>query len=462
MNQFTTPDQLQKFFKSNDRIKFSVKVFYVLQFVEENPVFINECGAKWCSDGIHFISNAALLGETLSIKPNTINTNFRSHYFKVISSSTPELISDFPSLTDAKNWKKRINQQYNFSSQTSIDEINSIPCQSLQFLRSLKRNIFDQNFLMPYFRQFQSQENNDSHSNETESSIFSDVPQETLSILLDDHDTLLSTVLLMNKVTNKEKRRSLIIHATEEWIKITGRVSRTNLSIIVDAIMKSYRATYDTLQLRVNVSYLLFSETESTQQDEILTFSQFFDFFLKYGAVSRAAFIIDDLTQKKIESGDQSDLYSSSQEHEDIFSKSNSQTHTFCSSYLCKWFQPTFDASVSRRVLENQPVNTWLLRPSSTPCRFTIHYKRRKSNSATYIEFDPLCPQDEPPFSVMIVEKGIVKANSLHVILFNELGLNENDCLSLDKPNNKIDFSDSPVFLSSFQDDIPSSQQYFD
>lgn len=506
IDKFTNPEQLQMFFKANDRLKFSVKVYYVLQFVEKNPDYINDCGASWCSDKKHFISNSTLLGKTLSIKPNTINTNFRSHSFKIIPVKTLELTNEFNELIDLRNWKKRINQKYNFTNQSYIEEINLIPCQPMQGQKTLKSSIFNQNFgpiislplnyiyqpsqqlqltLQPQ-QQIQAppvqppqppqvqvsslsmQQPVPKRVSPLEYNVYKQVPKETQNLLSEDPNALLNTVILMNKISrNTEKNRSLILHATRDWIKVAGNVSKVEPDVITDAIISNYQKYPESKNLRSNISYLLLSQTESTQQEEVLSFDQFCEFFLRYGPISKAAGYIDDLTISRYEQ----DFPFGSSEQE----IQSNDSQSLLPSHFRPYFQPSFSSIVAKKILDGQPVHAWLLRPSSTPSKFTVQYKESEKGKqiiyATYIEFNPLATDDEKPFCVSIENVGMVGANSWNEILFDIMKLDAENSISLnirEKNSHSSLWNDqlnegSPLLLSPSQLDsqLSSSQRYF-
>lgn len=450
----------------------------MLQFVARKPEYLNVCGAAWCSDGKHFISNSTILGKTLNIKPNTINTNFRSHFFKIIPSKSPDLTKEFPDITDMRNWKKRVNEMYGFNSSSYIEDINLIPCQPIPSPKSSRRNnLFNQNYSPSLFslslnyaypQQINNCSNGPSVSPQTPvrngpeigCNIYKNLPAETQQLLSSDQDTMLNTVILMNKISNDlEKNRVLAVFATNDWIQVAGNVSKVEPDVIVDAIYQSYDKRAESMFLRTNISYLLLFDIESTQQEELLSFDKFFDFFLRYGPISKAASYINDLTVSKYEQG--------------FFSSQDQSFDSQSSSNFRPWFQPSFTASVSKRILEGQPVHSWLLRPSSTPGKFTVQYKEmnkgKKSVFATYIEFNPLADQDEKPFSVLVDKVGMVGADSWNEILFDIMKLDADNCISLNVQSKSSSiWSDqinegSPFLLSPMQVDlqISSSQQRF-
>lgn len=204
----------------------------------------------------------------------------------------------------------------------------------------------------------------------------------------------------------------------------TTAINSSCWNMIINAIMS-------------NISYLLLFQFESTQQQEDgLMFSQFFDFFFRYGTIKNAAKNVSDLTQMKIDKVQQleqsQDIFSCFKSQDQESNRNNSNNYnvsdsqsflSFLQSCFCSWFQPSLNASVAKKLLENQHQNTWLLRPSSRSSKFTIHYKvcATKSSSssyATYIDFNPLCGKDETAFTVLTDRNTVVGANSLHEILF--------------------------------------------
>ena len=129
--EFETVEQLKEYLNSDTstrRMKFAVRVFYVLQRTKQHPDEMMKTGAIWCHDGIHFICNSQLLGEFLLIKPNTINTNFRSHSFTIENNQPPAIISEFPMLRDIRNWRKRYNPYYQFTANSKESDVVAIPC----------------------------------------------------------------------------------------------------------------------------------------------------------------------------------------------------------------------------------------------------------------------------------------------------------------------------------------------
>lgn len=496
MDKITTPEQLKKFLKDNDRIKFSTKVFYVLQFVKNHPEFSNECGASWCSDGTHFISNSSLLGNILSIKPNTINTNFRSHAFNIIHSKALELSPEFPNLPDIKNWKKRINPKYNFTQQSFIEDINLIPCQPITNLKNQREKILNQNYngnalSVPYKLSFQpsvppitdpinfqnetaiSQQITTNYNKMANIPTSMQLPPEAQQILANDPDVLFNTTFLLNKIKNNRNRNNLLIsYATREWIQIAGNASRVDTNKIIDTILANFLNQGENPQLKANITYLLLFQTESTQQEEEgTTFDQFLNFFLRYGSLTKAASYINDLT---LYNSTSSDFISGSPTQDNQY-QTYSQKSSFCTSQFHQWFQPSFNAAVSTKMLEGKSLNTWLLRPSSTPGKFTVHYKSngsgKNSVSATYVEFNPINGTNEHPFSVQIEGIGMVGADSWNSILFEVMKLDPANGIYMDAPNpsQHTGWSDplleqvSPFYLTPSQNELAlsSSQRYF-
>lgn len=488
---FKSPEELILYFKSNDRIKFTVKLFYVLQFVEKYPEYQNDCGTSWCSDGRNFISNPIILGKTLSIKPNTINANFRSHGFAIIPVKFEELSAEFPNLSDVKNWKKRINHQYNFCSTSFIDEVKQIPCRPFPSLKSLEKSFFISNtpcanyvaiplkiVSKPPINEHKDTKNDDVNQeiknnilNNINNQISFQMPPETQSLLSNDNNTYFDTGILMNKISNNiEMSCFLTLSATKDWIQIVGNVSKADPNQVVEAIAANYQTLPQYTQLKANILYLLLSHSKLTHQpDKSLSFDQFLNFFLRYGCISKAASYINDLTVFSNNSSAFSLYSSSSSENSQDSNYLDSQPASLFASKFQTWFQPSFNAATSIKILENQPLKTWLLRPSSKPGRFTLHYKSsKKCVSATYIEFNPMNALNEPPLKVMVENEGFSGALNWNSMLFDVMKLNLENSFSLESLNNQSNNSmwndkliDQPpqIFLSSSQVELNNNSQ---
>ena len=136
----------------------------MLHFVTRKPEYLNECGAAWCSDGKH----------------------------------------------------------------SYIEDINLIPCQPIPSPKSSRRNnLFNQNyspsvFSLPlsyaYPQQLNNQQTSARNGPEIGCNIYKNLPVETQQLLSSDQDTMLNTVILMNKISNDlEKNRVLAVFATNDW-----------------------------------------------------------------------------------------------------------------------------------------------------------------------------------------------------------------------------------------------------
>ena len=94
LNRFTGPDvTIQEFenqLKQHTRIKFASKILATLKFVENHESYTGTIGICWCQDGRHFLCNSKILGNFLSLKSNSINTNFREHGFTICQHSQAE------------------------------------------------------------------------------------------------------------------------------------------------------------------------------------------------------------------------------------------------------------------------------------------------------------------------------------------------------------------------------------
>ena len=108
------------------KIKFSLKVWYCLQYTLIFPETVNIVGVIWRKDHRHFLVNSKILSAFMDIKPNSVNTNFRHHGFDIIPMEGPTISLEFPQLENTRSWKQRYLEC--FSATTSISDILQIPC----------------------------------------------------------------------------------------------------------------------------------------------------------------------------------------------------------------------------------------------------------------------------------------------------------------------------------------------
>ena len=124
-----TTEELKTFVSHNyfsGRTLYVVRVFYCLQYVKKHPEAMEEVGTSWCENGNYFISNSKKLGDFLSLKSNTINTNFRDHGFKIVGDNAELVKNHFSNLSDRAHWKIRFHELCKFNCDSNIDEVKNI------------------------------------------------------------------------------------------------------------------------------------------------------------------------------------------------------------------------------------------------------------------------------------------------------------------------------------------------
>lgn len=119
MNAIQDVFQLRTFLhkeKEGMEARFVVKVFYILKLTR-NEADANITGLIWAPDKMHFYTNSRLLGLYLSIKPNSINTNFRLYGFKLVPVNQREIAQIFPTCLSGK-WMRRRSEAFSFTDMT--------------------------------------------------------------------------------------------------------------------------------------------------------------------------------------------------------------------------------------------------------------------------------------------------------------------------------------------------------
>ena len=268
-------EELKNIVCSNNRMKFMVKVLYVLQFIEKYPIFLEQVGASWWFDGIHFIVNSKTLGEFLNLQPNSINTNFRDHGFQILSCSFSEIQEKFPNLSNPKQWKKRITNYNPFSNKISLIDVEKIPLiNSEQPLITQSPIIFSNNDVIP---------------NETYPLLYS---QNIISI----KKTLCSLPLSF------ETQKNLLIITTNYWKKKIGNIQFCNIKEAYNKFFDFITDNLKSLIIRTNFFYLINNENNLSQYDNLdknninITFEQYFNLFLRYGSPKGDLTLIEEVS----------------------------------------------------------------------------------------------------------------------------------------------------------------------
>ena len=441
-DEISTPEQLKDFLTINQKMKFTVKLFKILEFTWLHREYATECGAFWCEDKEHFISHALILGKFLGIKANSINTNFRMLGFRIVQSNYEENLENLYGIHDPKNWKKRINNMYRFNGKCSIDDIKLIPCSSQKPEQKKEKHIGN-SIEKSYQKEFMG------------------LPRQTRNVLNNDFEEFVKVKCILNKMNGVMEHKLFVLsRITYDWIKIANYNSRVNSSLVLDEIC-SYVIMEENIfkQLRINILCLikqiicpydnpnndlmnLKNSQSVTDNLEEITFSQFFEFSIRYGLATEAANFVKEL----------SDFQYAFPE----FSYSNQIN---LSPQFHSWFQPFLNNIAATRILEKEPTHSWLIRPSSIPGLFTVHYKRICKNTdtlseingelnsmldplnsvkilATCIAFNAFHDSSDSAFSVLSENNVILTADKWNTLLFDVMKLKEENSIKISSSKN--------------------------
>lgn len=393
------------------RMKFAVRVFHVLQWTHIHPEEVFNTGAVWCNDGRHFLCNSKIIGDLLNIRPNTINTNFRSHSFSIENTQPHIISSDFPILKDTKNWRKRVNNHFNFCITANESEISKIPCKDIVEAQKIaqqitisfpppqppsRRNILtNSNVPMPPTMKYKY---------ECKSSQESQEPIE--------FDKDISSIFSDMKGTIDQKKA---IHnkALEYWRNFNNSESMS--PEILTRIMLKDVELQKQIQVSRNINNLLKMDTGVSESE--ITFAHYFKFFAQYGDPNTVIKTVSEATDPK----------------------DNNE--------FLPWFQPRLSQIGSERMLMSVSGPEWLVRCSSTKVgMFTLQIKDGGEIKSIHIDFNPLIPS----FSLVCEAFGLVQDSSLYTLLFDKLNLRQF------KGNHSFINESESIRNSAF-----SSQQYF-
>jgi hypothetical protein len=102
--------------------KFGVKMYHILRFTTANPSIASYTGAIWCSDGVHFLTNTAILAKFLKLRRGRITQGFHDYAFDVLGAIRQD---ELDGLTDWAHWRKR-RHAGGFSSQSTLQEAQGL------------------------------------------------------------------------------------------------------------------------------------------------------------------------------------------------------------------------------------------------------------------------------------------------------------------------------------------------
>lgn len=372
-NQISNIEELRKVVnESGSKMRFLVKIFYILQFVKNHPDSMDILGASWCEDNFHFVANSQKLGEFLKIKPNTVNTNFRAHQNKIISCSTSELKKEFPIIIETRHWKKRYSKDHLFNYKSTIKEVEQI--------KMLTQNIDS------FFSNIQDSEQ---PSAIIEDNIFH-YPDETFNLLKNDRSQLFNLSQMYFTLSEDDtffsKFLDFITNLWKSKINPNGNTAliQSAISILLNKDPSKYEDYDDddidpkTEILEKNLSFLLPQNFENSQICDYVSFSSFARHFMRYC--------------------DHFDMCSTLNEISNLsdFDYDNS------SFKFQSWFKPTASKMTAIDFLKKQEGESWVVIPSTSANKFTLLLSLGESLniSALHIKHNPIPSKPEERYSV--------------------------------------------------------------
>jgi hypothetical protein len=371
---FQTLEELQSSIGRDhpNRVKFATKLFHILTFTKSHPGTIPFLGASWCQDNLHFICNSTIIANFLGLKSNSVNTNFRDHGFEIVRISLPDLTREFPCLTTNHNWKKRINHQFIFTANSTLADIERIPCREIPGNIILKR----------------------------EPPLPLQIPPDILDFIRTNAEVSTRLFHLWEQIDNGVE---LIQRAFEDWRQFGGEECITSLSKFASELTKPLTVINEVNRIVANVRILLSNSEFDDPNSEYLDFTGYFAFTLRYGFLDECLETLMQLTN----------------------------LNGVGPPYFYGWFQPLLGRVEARLVLGCQPRNAWLVRTSEENLgSFVLMYKRVEEGKIiimkTDIVFDPL--SRERRLAVEMQDEMVV-AGDWTSMLYSVLKLNSKEAV---------------------------------
>ena len=375
------------------RVRFVTKIFRALSYTREHPDEISQVGAAWCSDGVHFVSNSAILAQFLNLKPNSINTNFRDHGFVITGKG--EVGRDLPAGTkDATHWKKRHNREAHFTINATEQTINSI------------NSIQDRVSAAP-----------------SAPAQFPFMPRKTAELLQIDprqQVSLANMVYSLQGSASSEWFYRVLEKATEIWVSVVQAIGPcVELERLTGALFNDLAMDEGAKrQVLLNFEFLIQQRDDSSQLEQLIPFESFVKFMVRYGWVNG---MLELLTEVSHFSSEGSSLIPG-------FCEFDSQTPSEKVQFK-SWFFPSSDRLTAERWISKHVRECWVVIPSKTPNYFTLLYKEETGVEivALHIIHDCLAPERSQRFSVRFKNGEHVCTSSLTEMLTGTLGLMVHD-----------------------------------
>lgn len=401
--EFHSISDLKEFLSNNpQRIKFSTKVFCILNFTKKYPESINICGAAWCKDQYHFICNSSIIGQLLNLRSNSINTNFRDHGFIIDNQSCTKNRTEFPDLINSRNWKRRSNPQHKFFVGATLEEIERIPCNTSRMANDLAKSQLTSDSQIPKdfppFHLLQA-----SHKFMALSEV-SEIIQANIPNLANDEVQIFKLLLIVTE-NNSSNLIDIIRNAAIEWRDSFGDITSISIQQFCKRLSENVTDPISQPQLMTNAIALL-HKYQMNQTNA--TFIDYLHFVFHYG-------FFDDSVSSIIS-------LSSTDKHSSTNSSSELLYPLFHG-----WFQPLLNIDSAVYVLSQESSDCcWFVSPSEKPLEFILFYNYQSELTYTRINFNPM--NDEERFWLEIGED-IQSAPNWGTILYQFLQLDSNKAL---------------------------------
>jgi hypothetical protein len=319
------------------RVKFAVKVLRALQFSEAHRDQIARVGVAWWPDGRHFIAHPKILGPYLSLKSNSVNTNFRDHGFALAPCAVNQIISRFGNLPDPQNWKKRVHSSGEFTRSTTAEQASRIPLCKKRTLGRVTAT--------------------DSDADDGPESACA-IPSVLGLVLSGARHIQTSVTTLIQKAEGVRCWKEAVVAAVAgDWVTAFGCVPSIAVEHLLDSLLAPPPglAPEALARVRANIGYLALAGGRADR----VAFDDFLLLMLRYGPRARIVATMLDLA--------------------------GGQGRPPC---FQPWFCPDMAARAAEAVLASQRRTAWIVRPSAAPNAFTLHCKMLGRIVAAHIRYD--------------------------------------------------------------------------
>ena len=370
-----TAEELREFLQTNVKL-FTARVFIILQWTWKHREASEQTGIYWENNGTDFTSNSQILGDFLKIKSNSVNTNFRTHGFKIIETITTKIYNK-------KNWVTRHHPHYQFSQLSTISQVQMIPTKIQQVKSEFDNLNPNENKETISIHKINCTDLNQFalYPNMPTQSIFSNsiLPLQVLLLINQDQDALSNTIKVYSSMKKSIYTKPILEEAHKQWIQITDKVY-ASISDVVNFIVNDYENVVILEKLKSAINKIL---QVYSNNDTKIYFHSFIKFVAQFGFVPACCTNIEDIL-------------------------SNEENSVFA-----KWFS----LFPSDQIIEDSPDSTYFLKPSSKIGMFKLQIIRNKKVIRRDIDFNPCVCNNKGIFAVIDPSMGLISDESLKNLL---------------------------------------------